>query len=130
KEDRGACGDGDGDRGTAPGEDNAGQDVDRGEHRQEPGHDDRPGHGGRQGLVRIEQVGSSYGDGDQGGQSEVGDAQADRQDGVGAADQGVADPGAQQRDRQQAGSEGQPSVLATLPGSTGSVAPDQVDDEQ
>ncbi len=106
EEDRGASGHGDGDGRTAPGQHDAGQDVGRGVHGQEPGQDDRPRHGGHQGPVGVEEVGSSYGDGDQGGQGEVGDAQADRQDGVGAADQGVADPGAQDRDRQQAGCPG------------------------
>ena len=74
--------------------------------------------------------GSSYRDGDQGGQGEVGDAQTDRHDGTGPADQGVADPSAQDRHRQEGGCQGQPPVLAASPGFAGAVPPGQVDHYQ
>ena len=108
----------------------AGDGVDCRVEGQEPGQDDRPRHRGHQGPVGVEEVGSSYRDGDQGGQGEVGDAQTDRHDGPGAADQGVADPGAQDRHRQEGGCQGQPPVLAASPGFAGAVAPGQVDHYQ
>ena len=68
-----------------------------------------------QGPVHVEEVGSADRDGDQGGQGEVGDGQPDREDDVGVADQRVAEPGAQQRQRQQPGAEGEPPELPSAP---------------